>query len=142
MNDKCAAGTGRFLEVMAKALEVGLEEMGPLSLESANEIKVSSTCTVFAESEVVSLVAAGHETRDILRGIHRAIASRVTALISRVGVAPRIVMSGGVAKNVGVVRALEEKLGHEITVPPEPQIVGAIGAAIIAALKFSENRIH
>jgi predicted CoA-substrate-specific enzyme activase len=142
MNDKCAAGTGRFLEVMAKALEVKLEEMGPLSLESVNEIKVSSTCTVFAESEVVSLVAAGHETRDILQGIHRAIAGRVAALVSRVGLAPCVIMSGGVAKNVGVVRALEEKLDHKITVPPEPQIIGAIGAAIIAALKFGENRIN
>ena len=138
MNDKCAAGTGRFLEVMAKALEVGREDMGPLSLESTDEIKVSSICTVFAESEVVGLIAAGHETRDILRGIHRAIAGRVAALSGRVGIAPRLVMTGGVAKNVGVKRALEERLGIEITVPPEPQIVGAIGAAIIAAQKYNE----
>jgi len=139
MNDKCAAGTGRFLEVMAKAMEVDLDDMGPLSLESNKEVNVSSTCTVFAESEVVGLVAAGHETRDILRGIHRAIAGRVAALSGRVGMEPLVVMTGGVAKNVGVVRALEERLGTELALPPEPQIVGAIGAAIIASEKFQKS---
>jgi len=133
MNDKCAAGTGRFLEVMARALEIELEEMGALSLESTKEVNVSSTCTVFAESEVVGLVAAGHEAHDILRGINRAIAGRVAALSGRVGTASRVMMTGGVAKNVGVVRAMEEKIGLDITVPPEPQIVGAVGAALVAA---------
>ena len=120
---------------MARALEVELENMGSLSLDSTKDVAVSSTCTVFAESEVVGLVAAGHETRDILRGIHRAIAGRVAAMCGRVGIEPPVVMTGGVAKNVGVARALEEKLGVELTVPPEPQIVGAIGAAVIASDK-------
>jgi len=139
MNDKCAAGTGRFLEVMARALEIDLEEMGILSLKSSKEVTVSSTCTVFAESEVVGLVAAGHETRDILKAIHSAIAGRVAALGGRVGIEPEVVMTGGVAKNIGVVRVLEEKIGSELTVPAEPQIVGAVGAALIAAEKYRES---
>jgi (R)-2-hydroxyacyl-CoA dehydratese activating ATPase len=139
MNDKCAAGTGRFLEVMARALEVHLDDMGPLSLQSTRDVNVSSTCTVFAESEVVGLVAAGNDVKDILRGLHRAIAGRVVALTGRVGVAPRVVMTGGVAKNIGVKRAIEEKLGMEITAPQEPQIAGALGAALIASEKFREK---
>lgn len=130
MNDKCAAGTGRFLEVMAKALEIRLDEMGKVSLTAQKEVNVSSTCTVFAESEVVGLVAQGFETPDIVRGIHRAIASRTSALAGRVGVVPKVIMTGGVAKNIGVVKELEEKLGMKIAVPEEPQIVGALGAAI------------
>lgn len=130
MNDKCAAGTGRFLEVMARALEIRLEDMGKVSLMAQKEVNVSSTCTVFAESEVVGLVAQGFDTPDIVRGIHRAIASRTSALAGRVGVVPKVIMTGGVAKNVGVLKELEEKLGMKIAVPEEPQIVGALGAAI------------
>jgi predicted CoA-substrate-specific enzyme activase len=132
MNDKCAAGTGRFLEVMAHALEVKLDEMGRVSLKSSADVSVSSTCTVFAESEVVGLVAQGYETPDILRAIHRAIASRAAALAGRVGATAPVVMTGGVAKNIGVVKELGEKLNLKIIVPEEPQIVGALGAAIIA----------
>lgn len=139
MNDKCAAGTGRFLEVMARALETPLDKMGPLSLESSKEVSVSSTCTVFAESEVVGLVAAGRDTRDILRGIHRAIAGRAASLSGRVGVESPAAMTGGVAKNIGVVRALEERLNLKLSIPPEPQIVGAIGAAVIAAEKSASR---
>ena len=132
MNDKCAAGTGRFLEVMARTLEVDLDEMGGISLRSANEVRVSSMCTVFAESEVVSLIAEGHPIEDILRGVHRAIADRTVALVERIGVAPVVTMSGGVAKNVGVRACIEERLGQTLALVEEPQIVGALGAALLA----------
>ena len=132
MNDKCAAGTGRFLEVMARALEVELEEMGPLSLRSRNRVSVSSVCTVFAESEVVSLIASGAERQDIIRAIHGAIADRTRSLAGRVGIEPEITMTGGVAKNVGVVAELSARLEHKLNLPEEPQTAGALGAALIA----------
>ena len=132
MNDKCAAGTGRFLEVMAHALGIPLEEMGALSLRAEAPALISSICTVFAESEVISLTAQGRSKVDIIAGIHVAIASRVHSLANRVGVAAPVVMSGGVAKNAGVVRALERLLETEIALPPEPQTVGALGAALFA----------
>jgi predicted CoA-substrate-specific enzyme activase len=132
MNDKCAAGTGRFLEVMAHALEVPLEEMGRLSLTAEKPEVISSICTVFAESEVISLTARGSSKLDIIAGIHEAIGRRMHSLVNQVGVHEPVVMSGGVAKNVGVVRVLERLLETEITVPQEPQIVGALGAALFA----------
>ncbi len=132
MNDKCAAGTGRFLEVMAHALEVPIEDMGRLSLQSKSPASISSICTVFAESEVISLRAQGSTRLDIIAGIHEAIARRMHSLVSHVGAIPPVVMSGGVAKNIGVVSSLEKLLGVRIIVPPEPQIVGALGAALFA----------
>ena len=132
MNDKCAAGTGRFLEVMAKAMEVNVEELGEISLRSRNPAEISNTCTVFAESEVVSLIAKGVPVEDIAAGIHRAIARRVGAMARRIGVVPPVAFAGGVAKNVGVVKALEEELGVKLIVPEEPQIIGALGAALLA----------
>ncbi|GAB4325023.1 MAG: acyl-CoA dehydratase activase [Promethearchaeota archaeon] len=132
MNDKCAAGTGRFCEVMARALEVPLERLGPLSLESKSPEQISSTCTVFAESEVISLFAKGADKRDIAAGIHVAIAKRVGGMAKRLGVVPRVVFCGGVAKNLGVKKALERELGVEISSPENPQITGALGAALIA----------
>jgi (R)-2-hydroxyacyl-CoA dehydratese activating ATPase len=132
MNDKCAAGTGRFLEVMAQALEITLEAMGPLSLKSDQEIAISSMCTVFAESEVISLVAQSRPVADILNGIHQAICYRLTGMLDQIGVEPEVTMSGGVAKNIGIVQKIQEKLGLKINIPPEPQIVGALGAALIA----------
>ncbi len=132
MNDKCAAGTGRFLEVMAKAMEVKVEELGEISLRSRNPAEISSTCTVFAESEVVSLIAKGVPVEDIAAGIHKAIARRVGAMARRIGVVPPVAFAGGVAKNVGVVKALEEELGVKLIVPEEPQIIGALGAALLA----------
>ncbi len=132
MNDKCAAGTGRFLEVMARALEVPLADMGKISLKSEKSVSVSSMCTVFAESEVVSLIAAGNSKEDILNGIHQAIANRIIGLVERVGMGQAVCMSGGVAKNIGVIKALEDKLGIELIRPAEPQLVGALGAALIA----------
>ncbi|HEX15660.1 MAG TPA: 2-hydroxyglutaryl-CoA dehydratase [Deltaproteobacteria bacterium] len=133
MNDKCAAGTGRFLEVMAKALGVELDKMGEKALRAKKDLSISSVCTVFAESEVVSLVAQGEEVEDILKAIHKAIAKRTVGLLERTGGAvPQVVMTGGVAKNIGVVRALEEEIGMPLTIYYEPQIVCALGAAIIA----------
>jgi predicted CoA-substrate-specific enzyme activase len=132
MNDKCAAGTGRFLEVMATKLRVPLDEMGPLSLAGTGEARISSVCTVFAESEVVSLVAQNHPKGEILRGIHRAIVNRVWSMVRAVGIHGEVTMSGGVAKNSGVVAFMEEKLGGPIHVYEEPQIVGALGAALHA----------
>ncbi len=135
MNDKCAAGTGRFLEVMANALDVKLEEMGQRSLEYEEDLRISSVCTVFAESEVISLQSQGKAVNDILRGIHKAIADRTVGLLERIGVEKDVVMTGGVAKNIGVVRAIEERLGVKLLIPEEPQTVGAIGAAHIALQK-------
>ena len=132
MNDKCAAGTGRFLEVMADKLQVGLDEMGELSNRAQGEATISSVCTVFAESEVVSLVARDHPIGEIVRGIHRAIVGRVWGMISALGPKGELTMSGGVAKNRGVVSMLEERWGRAFHVPEEPQIVGALGAALIA----------
>ncbi|HHY39146.1 MAG TPA: 2-hydroxyglutaryl-CoA dehydratase [Clostridia bacterium] len=132
MNDKCAAGTGRFLEVMAKALELDVEELGPLGLASQTSAVISSMCTVFAESEVVSLVAEGRPREEIIRGIHDAIAERTLALARRLGVKAPVVMTGGVAKNQGVVKSLEFRLQTKILIPPEPQITGALGAALSA----------
>ncbi len=132
MNDKCAAGTGRFLEVMAHALEVRLEDLGKLSRTARRTIQISSMCTVFAESEVVSLIADNQPREVIIRGLHDAIADRILGMVRRVGVEEKVTLTGGVAKNEGVVLALEERLGVKVFVPPEPQIIGALGAALVA----------
>jgi (R)-2-hydroxyacyl-CoA dehydratese activating ATPase len=132
MNDKCAAGTGRFLEVMAHALEVKLEDLGKLSQSARQTTPISSTCTVFAESEVISLIAQNHPKEVIIRGLHEAIADRIVGLVHRVGIQEGVTLTGGVAKNEGVVRALEEKLSLKLFVPEDPQIIGALGAALLA----------
>jgi len=138
MNDKCAAGTGRFIEVMANALKVDLDRIGELSLEHRKELTISSICTVFAESEVISLVSEGEELEDILYGIHRAIADRTMGLVNRLGGVEReVVMAGGVAKNIGVVRALEKVMDTDIKIPFEPQVISALGAALLALEKVS-----
>ena len=136
MNDKCSAGTGRFLEVMARSLEIPLEMMA--SHSSDDFVSISSTCTVFAESEVVSRIAQGADRDSIVGGIHQSIATKVKALVDRIGVKPDVVITGGVAKNQAVVDTLEEKLGYKAIVPEEPQITGALGAAIIAASKINK----
>jgi len=132
MNEKCAAGTGRFLEVMAYALEVELKDMAELSKKAARSIPISSMCTVFAESEVVSLIASDKAREDIIRGIHDSIAERTVGLVNRVGLEEKVIMTGGVAQNQGVVECLENKLNVKIEIPENPQIVGALGAAILA----------
>jgi predicted CoA-substrate-specific enzyme activase len=143
MNDKCAAGTGRFLEVMARALNVELGKMGERSLQFEKELQISSICTVFAESEVVSLVSEGKKVEDILNALHHSIADRTVSLLERIGGGPvrpgekegQVAMTGGVAKNVGVVKAIESRLGVQLKVYQEPQIVSALGAALIACGK-------
>ncbi len=137
MNDKCAAGTGRFLEVMANALEVELEELGALSLESQEKVTISSTCTVFAESEVISYKNQGRKKEDIIAGVHEAIASRIYAMVNQIPVRDKIMITGGVALNRGVVQALETKIEKSVIVPEDPQIVGALGAALLAR----ENKV-
>ncbi len=132
MNDKCAAGTGRFLEVMANALEVKLEDMGLLALLSNSPEEIGITCTVFAESQVISLVAKGRPKVDIIAGIHQAIAERIVSMVKMIRIEERIAITGGGAKNIGLVRELEKKLGSKVIVPEEPQLIGAYGAALFA----------
>ena len=138
MNDKCAAGTGRFLEVMAEALEIRVEELGALSQQSRHPVAISSTCTVFAESEVIAQMSRGTSKADIVAGIHTAIASRVAGLAGQLGLEEAVIMTGGVAQNIGVVRVLEKQLGLPILLPPEPQLVGALGAALLAREKAGD----
>jgi predicted CoA-substrate-specific enzyme activase len=137
MNDKCAAGTGRFLEVMAQVLGVTIEELGPIALTSKNTCQISSTCTIFAESEMVSLRAEGKSREDLIAGIVKAVSSRVAVMGKTVGFKRDVVFTGGVAKNVGVKKALEEEIKMEIVVPEEPQTMGALGAALLAKAELS-----
>ncbi len=133
INEKCAAGTGRFLEVIADALNVPLSEIGGLSLKSTKDISFNAGCTVFVKSEAVALMKQGVNKADILAGLHAAITQRVMTLLKRVGIEDKFVITGGIGKNVGVVTKLADQLGGiEITIPTEPQIAGAAGAALIA----------
>lgn len=139
MNDKCAAGTGRFLDVMARVLEVKVSDLAMLGAMSTKEVAISSTCTVFAESEVISQLSMGTNKCDIINGIHNSVASRVVGLAHRVGVVDRVVMTGGVAQNTGVVKALEKQLGHEISTSPLTQYNGALGAALFAYQRVAQD---
>jgi len=142
-NDKCAAGTGRFLEVMAEALEVPLEELGDLAAQSTEKLNISSQCVIFAETEVVSLVNEGFKTADILSALHHSLAKRVASLARSIDVKTDVVMTGGVAKNSGVFNALSEALGLPLKALDgvDPQIMGALGAALYAEEKAkSEGR--
>ena len=132
MNDKCAAGTGRFLEMIARTLEVSLDELGKIALTSTEKIEITSMCSVFAESEVISLIANNKEKADIADGVCHAIANKAFGLLRRVGMEPDFMMTGGVAKNPGVVRAVEEKIGAKLYICEEPEIVGATGSALYA----------
>ena len=132
MNDKCAAGTGRFLEMMARTLEVDLEEMGRLGLRWEKELTISSICTVFAESEVVSLIADNHSAADIVHGLNQSVAVKTAALVSRAGGGPGYMMTGGVARNQGVVEAIEARLGERLWIGENPDLCGALGAALFA----------
>ena len=132
MNDKCAAGTGRFLELMSQSLGLTMEEMGTRGIDTKEDIVISSMCSVFAQSEVVSLIASGKRVEDIIHGLNRSIAAKVLSLAGRKVLEREWMMTGGVARNVGVVNAVEEKLGGKVIVPNEPEICGAIGAALIA----------
>jgi predicted CoA-substrate-specific enzyme activase len=132
MNDRCAAGTGKFLEVLARAVEIKLTEMGPLAMQAGQSLKISSMCATFAETEVISLLAEGHSKPDVLGAVHAAIAARTAGLVGRVGKRTPIVMTGGVAKNVAAVHHIEAVLGQRLVLPPDPQIAGALGAALFA----------
>ncbi len=132
MSDKCAAGTGRFLEVLSKTLGLKVEDLGPISMKSTKKISISSTCTIFAQQEVVNQLSLGAAIEDVVAAIHDAIASRVARMVRRLGVEPDVVFTGGVARNIGVVKAMEENLKCKILIPAEPLLSGALGAALIA----------
>jgi predicted CoA-substrate-specific enzyme activase len=140
MNDKCAAGTGRFLEMMARTLEISIESMGEESLKWKEDIDITSMCTVFAESEVISLIAENKDKADIIHGISKSIANRIFSHIGRLGEQGGYMMTGGVAKNKGVISAIEEKLREKLYIPEKPEIMGALGAALIALEKAENQR--
>ena len=132
MNDKCAAGTGRFLGAAANALRIPLGELGEVSLRSEKPVRISTTCTVFAEAEVLSWLGKGKKVENILWGVHQSIAARAFGLLRRVGISGQITFTGGVAKNVGMIKALEEKLEKRLNVSEDSHFMGALGAALFA----------
>jgi predicted CoA-substrate-specific enzyme activase len=132
MNDKCAAGTGRFLGSAAEALMLNLDDIGDLSLKAKNPVRLTTVCTVFVESDIMSYLAQNKKVEDILGGVHSAIAARTISLVRRVGIEPEVTFTGGVSLNIGMVRALEEKLGLKLNVSPDSHYVGALGASLFA----------
>ena len=132
MNDKCAAGTGRFLANAADAIGLSLDEIGEASLKAVNPVRLSTVCSVFVESDIMSYLAQGKKVEDILGGIHSAIAARTISLVRRVGIEPEVTFTGGVSRNIGMVRALEDKLQLKLNVSPDAQFNGAFGAALWA----------
>ncbi|MCA9001016.1 MAG: 2-hydroxyglutaryl-CoA dehydratase [Planctomycetes bacterium] len=132
MNDKCAAGTGRFLGAASEALDIPLAELGEVALQASRTVPISTTCTVFAESEVLSWLGKGKKVDEILLGVHKSISARSVALLRRVGIEDEITFTGGVSRNVGMVQALEERLGTKLNVSEECHYMGAIGAALFA----------
>lgn len=132
VSEKCATGSGRFLEVIANVLQIDLKDIGPLSLKSKNPVTFTTSCAVFGESEAVSRVVEGMAKEDILAGVHKALANKISALIDRVGLEKDCAISGGGGLDVGLIRSVGEKLGIKLLVPPQPQIVTALGAAIMA----------
>jgi predicted CoA-substrate-specific enzyme activase len=142
MNDKCAAGSGRFIEVIADTLGVSLDEVGDLSLQSKNPAKISNICTIWAQQEVAASLAQGVHVSDLLAGVHHSLADRIVRMVNRLTVEEAVILTGGGAKNKGLLRALSEQLGREILVPEEPLITGALGAALLGkeiAEKAKEN---
>jgi predicted CoA-substrate-specific enzyme activase len=136
MNDRCASGAGRFLERIARGLEVELEEIGALSLRASDARPISSVCAVLAESEVINQVTEGRSVEDILAGAHGSIADRIVTLLRQVGAEPEITLTGGVSRNVGMVRALEERVGVSLNVSPDAEHAGALGAALFGAARL------
>jgi predicted CoA-substrate-specific enzyme activase len=132
MNDKCAAGTGRFLGAASAALEIPIEELGPTALRSQHPVPITTTCTVFAESEVLSWLARGKKIEDILLGVHQSITSRAIGLMRRVGIEREVTFTGGVTRNIGMVKALNDAVGFEVNVSPDAHFMGALGAALFA----------
>ena len=142
MNDRCAAGTGKFIETVARTLNIPVEETGELGLLAPKGCEISSMCAVFAETEIVGLLHQGASPESVLRGVFNAVARRILGMAGRIGMRDEIVFTGGVAKNKGVLRALQDITGHEIRVPVEPQFTGALGAALLAASEGSRtNRV-
>src|SRR6478609_4346131 len=139
MNDKCAAGTGRFLANAADVMGLSLDEIGQVSLQAKRPVKIATVCTVFVESDILSYLAQGKRGEDILGGVHLAIAKRTLSLARRVAIEPEITMTGGVARNVGMVRALEEVLGCPLKISPDAHFMGAVGAALFALEKLGQR---
>ena len=139
MNDKCAAGTGRFLANAAEVMGISLDDIGPLSLRATRAVKMATVCTVFVESDILSYLAQGKKPEDILGGVHLAIAKRTLSLARRIAIEPDITLTGGVARNSGMVYALEEILGTKLQVSPDSQFMGAIGAAVFALEKLDQS---
>ncbi len=142
MNDKCAAGTGRFLENTARRMGVALDRLGEVSLSAEQEVAITSTCTVFAESEIVSLLAHGLAVEPILKGLHRSLIQRILAMIRSVGLVPPLMLSGGVVRNAAIPRMLEEETKQPVEVPPNPQLMGAYGAALVALETLQASAEH
>ncbi len=141
MNDKCAAGTGRFLGAAAAALDIPLNELGDTALRSTSPVKISTTCTVFAESEVLSWLGKGKKIEDILWGVHKSIATRSAGLMRRVGVMDEVTFTGGVSRNSAMVASLEQRVGVKLNVSEECQYIGALGAALFALDRIQASRI-
>lgn len=139
MNEKCAAGTGRFFEVMARVLDCPLNQLGNLADRAETSVRISSVCTVFAESEVISQLASGASKESVARGAHEAVAVRVGGLCNRLGMKDLVVMTGGVALNHSMVKAMSEEIGFDIAVPENPQIMGALGAAYFARERYEKE---
>ncbi len=139
MNDKCAAGTGRFLGNAADVLSLSLDEIGKLSLLAKYPVRLTTVCTVFVESDIMSYLAQGKKVEDILGGVHSAIAARTISLVRRVGIEEEVTFTGGVSRNIGMVRALEDKLGMKLNVSPESHFTGALGASLFALERVSKQ---
>lgn len=141
MNDKCAAGTGRFLGAASSALDIPLDELGATALQAERPVRISTTCTVFAESEVLSWLGKGKKIEDILMGVHQSIAKRSIGLLRRVGIEKEVTFTGGVARNIGMIHALEDNLDLELNVSDESHYMGALGAALFALDHIQASRI-
>ncbi|MBI5018228.1 MAG: 2-hydroxyglutaryl-CoA dehydratase [Deltaproteobacteria bacterium] len=139
MNDKCAAGTGRFLEVLAEVMNLSLDELGPTSLRATRSMPVSNTCTIFAQQEIVLQLSAGIPVEEIIAGVHDAIATRIVRMTRSIGIEPDVVLTGGVAKNTGFVKAVEKYVGRPVLIPEDSFITGALGAALVAQEKFAKE---
>jgi len=140
LSEKCAAGSGRFLQIIAKVLQVELRDIGKLSLKSKRRVDFNTGCAVFAESEAISRIAEGALKEDILAGLHRTLAAKIQTMVARVGIEPDCAVIGGGAKDIGLVRGIEESLGQSLLLPEEPQIVTALGAALFAEEKVAQSK--
>jgi (R)-2-hydroxyacyl-CoA dehydratese activating ATPase len=141
MNDKCAAGTGRFLGAAASALDIPLTDLGPTAMQAERPVRISTTCTVFAESEVLSWLGKGKKIEDILMGVHQSIAKRSIGLLRRVGIEDQVTFTGGVAKNEGMIYALEDNMAIKLNVSEESHYMGALGAALYAMDHIMGSRV-